>query len=123
MARMVVIYKTPEDPAAFEKHYLETHVPLAQKLPGLRKYEISRAPIVTFGGATDIYLIATLLFDDMAAIQACFASPEGRAARADRELLAPRDADYEMFLFDTDEVHEATARNFRAVQLTPQLTN
>lgn len=113
MARMVVIYKTPQDPAAFDKHYLEIHVPLAQKLPGLRKYEISRAPIVTFGGATDTYLIATLLFDDMAAIEACFASPEGRAAKADREILAPRPGDYYMYLFDTDEIHEATARNFR----------
>lgn len=112
MARMVVIYKTPQDPAAFEKHYLETHVPLALKLPGLRRYEISRAPVVTFGGARDIYMIATLLFDDMEAIQTCFASPEGRAARADREILAPRDEDYDMFLFDTDDVHDATTRNF-----------
>ncbi len=34
---MVVVYKTPPDPAAFEKHYFETHIPLAKKLPGLRK--------------------------------------------------------------------------------------
>ncbi len=38
MARMVVIYKTPKDVAAFTRHYFETHVPLAKKLPGLRKY-------------------------------------------------------------------------------------
>ena len=37
MARMVVIYKMPKDVKAFERHYFEKHVPLAKKLPGLRK--------------------------------------------------------------------------------------
>ena len=32
MARMLVIYKTPKDPAAFDKHNFEVHVPLAKKL-------------------------------------------------------------------------------------------
>ena len=41
MARMVVIYRTPKDPAAFDAHYFEVHVPLAKKLPGLRKYVIN----------------------------------------------------------------------------------
>ena len=35
MARMVVIYKTPKDVAAFVRHYFETHIPLAKKLPGI----------------------------------------------------------------------------------------
>ena len=43
MARMVVIYKTPKDVAAFTGHYFETHVPLAKRLPGLRKYEVNSA--------------------------------------------------------------------------------
>src|SRR5258706_15087415 len=30
MARMVVIYKAPKDPVAFDKHYVEVHVPLAK---------------------------------------------------------------------------------------------
>lgn len=29
MACMLVIYKTPQDPAAFDKRYFETHIPLA----------------------------------------------------------------------------------------------
>jgi uncharacterized protein (TIGR02118 family) len=41
---MTVIYRTPADTAAFDKHYFEMHVPLAKKLPGLRKYEVSTAP-------------------------------------------------------------------------------
>jgi hypothetical protein len=30
MAQLVVMYKTPQDAAAFDKHYFEKHVPLAK---------------------------------------------------------------------------------------------
>ena len=33
MARMVVVYRTPADVAAFERHYFTTHVPLTKQLP------------------------------------------------------------------------------------------
>ncbi len=42
MARLLVMYKTPRDAAAFDKHYADKHVPLAKKIPGLRKFEVSR---------------------------------------------------------------------------------
>jgi uncharacterized protein (TIGR02118 family) len=103
MARMVVIYRTPADAAAFDAHYFGVHVPLAHKLPGLRKYEVSRGPVVTPAGGQAPYLIGTLHFDDMAAIRAAFASPEGQACAADRRLLAS-DEDVQMYLFDTAEV-------------------
>ena len=51
MASLVVLYKTPKDPAAFDKHYSEKHIPLAKKIPGLRRYEISRGPVGGPGGA------------------------------------------------------------------------
>jgi uncharacterized protein (TIGR02118 family) len=30
MAQMVVIYRTPKDPQAFDEHYFGVHVPLAK---------------------------------------------------------------------------------------------
>jgi uncharacterized protein (TIGR02118 family) len=104
MARMVVIWKNPKDVAAFERHYFETHIPLARKLPGLRKYEVSQGPIVTPHGASEFHLVATLHFDDVAAIKKAFASPEGQACAADRRSLAPDPSDFLMFLFDDREV-------------------
>jgi uncharacterized protein (TIGR02118 family) len=104
MARMVVIYKKPADVKAFEKHYFETHIPLAKKIPGLRKYEISRGPVTAVAGPPDVYLIGTLYFDDVDAIKKAFASPEGQAAAADRRLYAPDDSGVQMFLFDNREV-------------------
>ena len=104
MARMVVIYRKPENVEAFDRHYFEIHVPLAKKIPGLRKYEVSDGPIATPVGAANVHRIGTLYFDDLAAIQKAFASPEGQAAGADRRLFAPDDSGVQMFLFDNREV-------------------
>lgn len=104
MARMVVIYKQPRDPQAFDKHYFEIHIPLAKRLPGLLRYEVSRGPIVTMMGAPGTYLVGTLHFADMNAMRRAFASPEGQACAEDRKIYAPDDSGVEMFLFDQDEV-------------------
>jgi uncharacterized protein (TIGR02118 family) len=88
MARLIAIYNRASDPDAFEKHYLEQHVPLAKKLPGLRKMEISRSPVFTPAGPSSFQLVATLHFDDLAALQAAMASPEGQATAADAETLS-----------------------------------
>ena len=97
MARLVVMYKTPKDTGAFDKYYRETHIPIAKKIPGLRKYEVSRGPVVTPAGPSGFHLIATLHFDNIAAIQAGFASAEGRAAGADVQNFATGGADMIMF--------------------------
>lgn len=102
MADLVVMYKTPKDTAAFDKHYSEKHIPLAKKLPGLRKYQVSRGPVASPAGSSGLYLIATLTFDNLAAIQAAFASAEGKATAADVPTFATGGVD--MILFDTAEV-------------------
>ncbi|KUM27413.1 hypothetical protein AU467_17225 [Mesorhizobium loti] len=104
MARMVVIYPTPKDVEAFDRHYFGIHVPLAKKIPGLRKYEVSDGPIATRLGTSSIHRIGTLYFDDLAALEKAFASPEGRAAGADRRIYAPDDSGVQMYLFDNKEV-------------------
>jgi uncharacterized protein (TIGR02118 family) len=101
---MLVIYRTPKDPEAFDQHYFNVHVPLAKRLPGLRKYEVSRRPILTPAGDPAPYLIGTLYFDDLAAIRHAFATPEGQACAADRRVLAPEEGDVQMYLFDTADV-------------------
>jgi uncharacterized protein (TIGR02118 family) len=88
--------------APFDKYYFETHVPIAKKIPGLRKYEVSQGPVTTPAGPSNYHLIATLHFDDLAAIQKAFASAEGKAAAADVQSFATGGAD--MILFDNREV-------------------
>jgi uncharacterized protein (TIGR02118 family) len=102
LADVVVTYRTPKDPAAFDKYYAETHIPLAKKMPGLRKYTVSKGPVATPAGPSGFHLIATLTFDSMAAIQAAFGSAEGRATAADVGNFATGGAD--IMFFDTKEV-------------------
>ena len=102
MAQLVVVYGKPNDPEAFDRHYHDVHVPLAKTIPGLRKYTISEGPVATPAGPAASHLVAILEFDDLAAIQAAFASPEGQAAAADVQGFATGGA--EMTMFDTREV-------------------
>ena len=102
MARLVVMYKTPRDTAAFDRYYFDKHVPLAKKIPGLRKYEVNNGPVATPAGPSGIHLVAILHFDDMAAIQSAFASAEGQAAAGDLPNFATGGAD--LYFFDTREV-------------------
>jgi uncharacterized protein (TIGR02118 family) len=104
MARMLVIYRTPQNLQAFDRHYFETHVPLAKKIPGLRKYEVSDGPIATPLGTSNVHRIGTLYFDDLASVKQAFASAEGQAAGADRRRFAPDDSGVQMFLYDNREV-------------------
>jgi uncharacterized protein (TIGR02118 family) len=88
VVRFLVVYETPSDPVAFDLHYREVHIPLARKLPGLRRYTISRDPAEVRGGEA-FYLVAELDWDDMDALRAAFASPEGQATARDVAELAP----------------------------------
>lgn len=102
MARLVVLYKNPADAKAFDAYYFATYVPIAKKIPGLRKYDVSRGPIATPAGPSNLHLVATLHFDDLAAIQSAFSSPEGKAAAADVAKFATGGVD--MLFFDDASV-------------------
>jgi uncharacterized protein (TIGR02118 family) len=39
MVKLVVAYGAPDDPAAFDEYYAQTHVPLAEKVPDVRRFE------------------------------------------------------------------------------------
>jgi len=102
MARLVVMYKLPKDTAAFDKYYFETHIPIAKRIPGLRRYEVNKGPIATPGGPSSLHLLAILHFDDMTAIQTAFASAEGQAAATDVQNFATGGVD--MLIFDSRDV-------------------
>jgi len=102
MARLVVLYKTPKNAEAFDKHYASTHIPLAKKVPGLRKYDISQGPVGSPAGPSGIHLVATLSFDSMDALKAGMSSPEGQAAAGDLANFADGGAD--LYMFDTKDV-------------------
>jgi uncharacterized protein (TIGR02118 family) len=88
MVRLIAMYKTPVDKAAFDRYYFGKHIPLAKTIPGLRRYEVMRAPIGSLDGTAPWYLIALLEFDSLTAVDAALASDAGRATAADLENFA-----------------------------------
>ena len=102
MARVVAMYKSPKDPVAFDKYYFETHVPIAKRIPGLRKYEVSRGAVASPAGPSGVHLVAILHFDDMAVIARALTTPEGEATVADLQNFATGGVD--ILMFDQREV-------------------
>ncbi|MBK4735476.1 EthD family reductase [Noviherbaspirillum pedocola] len=80
MAKLIVLYKQPQDEAAFMRHYFDVHAPLAKRIPGLRSYEVSEGGVAAPGGASGVFLVAMLEFDSMAALQEGMGSSQGQAA-------------------------------------------
>jgi uncharacterized protein (TIGR02118 family) len=101
MAHVLVLYKKPKSAEAFDKHYASTHIPLAKKIPGLRKYEISTGPVRTPAGESNIHLVAMLSFASLDALQAGMASAEGKAAAGDLGNFA--DGGVDLYICDTKE--------------------
>jgi uncharacterized protein (TIGR02118 family) len=101
MAKLLVLYKKPKSTDAFDKHYASVHIPLAKKIPGLKKYDVSTGAVGTPAGPSGIHLVATLYFDSLDALKAGLASPQGQAAAGDLANFA--DGGAELYMFDAKE--------------------
>jgi len=88
MVKLVVAYGAPEDPAAFEAHYASRHRPLAEKIPGLQRFEAGKVLGTPDGSEAPYSFIAELWFESADALQAGMASDEGQAAAADVPTFA-----------------------------------
>ena len=99
MAKLIALYKKPADAAAFDSYYFSTHVPIAKKVPGLRRYEVSAGPVATPQGESPFHLAAVLGFDSMDALQQALSSREGVAAAADLANFAQAGVD--LLVFDS----------------------
>ena len=102
MARLIAMYKTPVDAAAFDRYYFATHVPLAKTIRGLSGYEVTTGPVTALDGPSPYHLVAILTFESLAVIQAAPASPEGQATAADLGNFATGGVD--LLIADTKTV-------------------
>jgi uncharacterized protein (TIGR02118 family) len=86
MAIVTVIYKQPKDPAAFEKYYAESHVPLvgaSQQEIGFSKAELTRFESNLDGSPPALYRQAELYFPSMAALTKGTATPAFKKVAGD----------------------------------------
>ncbi|MDA8353046.1 MAG: EthD family reductase [Firmicutes bacterium] len=83
MVKLIALYKHPDNRESFDEHYQKVHTPLTEKMPGLKKMEVTRIQGAPMGGKGAYYLEAAMYFDDRAALDAAMNSPEGKAASKD----------------------------------------
>ena len=86
--KLTVVYDNPKDPAAFEEHYKNVHMPLAGKIKNVKRVELAKVFPKEDGSPTPAYRVAELYFDDYATACAAAASPEGQATIADAQQIA-----------------------------------
>lgn len=69
----------------FQRHWRETHAPIAARIPGIRRYvQCHTLPSLYAGKTPPPYDgVAELWFDDLEAFQRAVASPEVKTARED----------------------------------------
>lgn len=88
MVKLVVAYGPPDDPAAFDAHYASTHMPLAKRIPNLRRFEAGKVLGTPDGTPAPFYFIAELSFETVDELQASLGTSEGQAAAADVSTFA-----------------------------------
>jgi uncharacterized protein (TIGR02118 family) len=76
--KLVALYKQPQDPAAFEQSYFNSHLPLISKVPGLERIVITRFTRTLMGEI--FFMMAEMYFTDESALKAGMRSPEMAAA-------------------------------------------
>jgi uncharacterized protein (TIGR02118 family) len=86
---MVLVYRRPDlSVQEFREHFRLVHGPLAERLPGLRRYLRNYPAPDTVRKPPAWDCIVELYFDDKDAMEAAWQSPEGKLADADLQALA-----------------------------------
>lgn len=83
MIKLTLLYGHPVDPVAFESYYANTHLPMAAKIQGAIKLELTKFISAADGGNPAYYRMAEFLFSNPEEMQKTLHSPEGQAASAD----------------------------------------
>ncbi|MBK8903737.1 MAG: EthD family reductase [Anaerolineaceae bacterium] len=76
MYKFVTIYRRVDDEAALEAFFSQTHLPLAEQLPGLVSREVSRISHKP-GGESRFHLMFELYFHSRISFEAAMATPIG----------------------------------------------
>ncbi len=101
MARFVVMYDTPSNIDAFERHYNDFHIPLAKQYPGLLRYTRSHEPAAVIG--EPCYMVVMLDWANMAALEAAHGSEIGQRTAEDAAANLARYATFRGMILELDE--------------------
>jgi uncharacterized protein (TIGR02118 family) len=88
MMKVTVLYGHPTSPDDFEKYYGSTHLPLAAKMKGVARIELTKFVTGPDGGKSAFYRMAELYFTDQVQMGQSLGSAEGQATVADLSKFA-----------------------------------
>ena len=100
MYRLTVLYGHPNNPNEFDSYYVDTHIPLAKKMQGLKGWTIGKCEGVS-GAKPPFYMIVGLYPDTREEMEAIIATPAGQAAVNDVSNFATGGVE---FIFDDEQV-------------------
>jgi uncharacterized protein (TIGR02118 family) len=86
-ARLIALYSQPDDPDAFDAHYREVHDPIVRRYPSIREVRLTKADGVA-GRPAPWYLMAEMVFDSRADLDAALASEPARESARDLRTFA-----------------------------------
>ena len=87
MYQLVALFRQPSDSQAFEDAYWNTHVPLANKIPGVISLDVSKM-LSGKDGPAKYYQMAVLNFADKDSFKTAMKSPENAEAGANLMTFA-----------------------------------
>lgn len=88
MFKVTVLYGHPVNPEAFEEYYAKTHMPIARRMRGVARFELTRFTSAPDGGRPAFYRMAELHFASQKELEDTMGSSEGQAAVADLAKFA-----------------------------------
>ena len=83
MFKFTVLYGHPADPNAFEDYYAKTHMPIAKKIKGASRVELTHFTSAPDGSRPAFYRMAEFVFESERQMAETLSSPETKAAVAD----------------------------------------
>ena len=83
MHKTTILFGYPADPAAFDRHYHEVHIPLTRKLKGIKGLTIGKLDASDNGEKAPYYVITSIYTDSREVLDAALATPEGQAVLKD----------------------------------------
>jgi uncharacterized protein (TIGR02118 family) len=76
MTKIIVLFGKPKDPELFDKQYWEDHVPIAKKMPGLKRYTVHKV-VGAPRGYPSYHQVVELEFENMDSLKNALNSQAG----------------------------------------------
>ena len=87
MPRLIALYNAPDDTDAFDAHYRDVHSAIVSRYPNLRDVRLT-TPAGVAGRPPAFYLMAEMIFDTAADLDAALVSDAGAESARDLRNFA-----------------------------------